>query len=92
MRYSARRSEAAVVPTLNRVQRALLIIRIEISQGLAHNQTQFDFIVEADALGPKDGSGAREEDGGRGLQEEEGLLGGCAIQLGDMIAVLIQTC
>lgn len=90
--YRARRSEAAVVLTLNRVQCALLIIRIEIPHGLAHNQTQFDFIVEADALGTEDGSGAREEDGGRGLEEEEGLLGGCAVQLGDVIAALIQTC
>ena len=48
--------------------------------------------MEADALGTEDGSGAREEDGGRGLEEEEGLLGGCAVQLGDVIAALIQTC
>lgn len=51
------------VLTLNRVQCGLLIVGIEIAQGLADHQTQFDLIVQADALGAEDGSRAGEEDG-----------------------------
>jgi hypothetical protein len=78
--------------TLNRIQRALLIVGVEIPQCLAHNQAQFDFIVEADALGTEDGSGVWEEDGGHGLEEEERLLGSCAVQFSNMITIFIQTC
>lgn len=52
-----------VVLTINRVQCGLLIVGIEIAQGLADHQTQFDLVVQADALGAEDGTRAGEEDG-----------------------------
>jgi hypothetical protein len=72
--------------TLNGVQRTLLIIWVQIAQGLANHQTQFNFIVQAHALGAQDRSGAGGEDRGGGLEEEEGLLGGCVVEFGDVIA------
>lgn len=86
------RSGLRGILTLNRVQGAFLIIRIEITQGLADHETQFDFIVQADALGAQDGSLAGEEDGGSGLEEEERLLGGGIVELGDVVAMSIRPC
>lgn len=39
------------------------------------------------AAGTQDGAGAREQDGGGRLEEEEGLFWGCAGELGDVVAV-----
>lgn len=65
----------------------MLILRVQIPNGLAHHQTQFDLIVQTDALGAENRAAVGEEDGGSGLQEEEGLLGGGVVQLGNVIAV-----
>lgn len=43
--------------------------------------------MQTDALGAENGAAVGEEDGGSGLQEEEGLLGGGIVQLGNVIAV-----
>ena len=72
--------------TLNGIQCTLLVLRIQVSDSLAHHQTQFDLIVQADTLGAENGAAVREKDGGGGLQEEEGLLGGGIVQLGNVIA------
>jgi hypothetical protein len=74
--------------TMDSVQRTPLVIGIQIAHCLAHHQAQFDFIVQANALGAQDGSRAWSEDRGGGLEEEERLLGGCIVQLGDVIAKL----
>ena len=65
--------------TLDSFQRTLLIVGVEVAQGLANHQTQFNLIVQADALGAQDRSRAGGEDGGRRLEEEERLLGSCVV-------------
>lgn len=77
------------VLTLNRIQCGLLIIGIEIAHGLANHKTQFDLIVQADSLGVEDRSRAGGEDRRCGLEEEEGLLRGCVVELGNVITVSI---
>ena len=72
--------------TFNGIQRTLLVLRIQVSDSLSHHQTQFNLIVQADTLGPENRAAVREKDGGGGLQEEEGLLGGGIVQLGNVIA------
>jgi hypothetical protein len=42
---------------------------------LAHDESELDFVVEVNAARSDDGPLAGEEDGGGGLEEEEGLLG-----------------
>lgn len=62
MRYCLRSGLHAVL-TLNRVQRGLLIVGVEITHSFADHQTQFDLIVQADALGAEDGTRAGGKDG-----------------------------
>ena len=47
--------------------------------------------MKIDALGADDGTSARRQNGGGGLQEEEGLLGPRAVQLRDVITALIMS-
>lgn len=42
--------------------------------------------MQTDTLGTENGTAVREQDGGGGLQEEEGLLGSGVIQLSNVIA------
>lgn len=74
--------------TLNGFECRILIFGVKIAKSLANHETQFDFIMQTDTLGTEDGALAGEEDGGRGLQEEEGLLGGRAVQLCDVFAIV----
>lgn len=73
--------------TLDGIQSALLILRVEIPDGLAHDQTQLDFIVQTDTLWAENGAGTGNKDGGRGLEEEERLLRFGVVQFGDVVAV-----
>lgn len=50
--------------TLNGLKCGLLVLGVKIAKGLANHETQFDFIVQADALGAEDGTLAGEENGG----------------------------
>ena len=65
----------------------MLILRVQIPNGLAYYQTQFNLKVQTDTLGAENGAAVREQDGGSGLQEEEGLLGSGVVQFGNVIAV-----
>lgn len=72
--------------TLNGVEGAFLIARLEVPELLADDEGQLNLVVKIHALGPDDRTGARQQDGRGGLQEEEGLLGPRAVQLCDMVA------
>lgn len=74
--------------TLDCVQGGL-IVSSEVLQPLAHDQSQLDLIVEVDTSGPDDRSLARQQDGRRWLQEEEGLLWTRTVQLGDVVSASI---
>lgn len=72
--------------TVDGVQSGLLILRIQVPKRLAHHQTQFYLVVQRGAAGAQDGALVGTEDGGRRLQEEEGLLGLGVVQFGDVVA------
>ena len=74
--------------TLNCVQGGLVVSR-EVLQPLAHDQRQLDLIVKAHTPWADDGSLAGQQDGGGGLQKEEGLLWARTVQLGDVISACI---
>jgi len=71
--------------TINCVQGGLLIPR-EVLQLFAHDQGQLDLIVKAHTPWADDGSLAGQQDGGGGLQKEEGLLRARTVQLGDVVS------
>jgi hypothetical protein len=77
--------------TLNGVQGALLIGSVEIPKPLVENNTEFDFIVEIDTPGADDRAGAGEDNGGRGLEEEERLLGPYVVELLDVVTTDVTT-
>jgi hypothetical protein len=43
--------------------------------------------MQVDTLGAENGAGAGDKDRGGGLEEEERLLGGGVVQLGDVVAI-----
>jgi len=77
--------------TLNGVQSALLISSVKIPKPLVENNTEFDFIVEIDTPGADDGAGAGEDNGGRGLEEEERLLRPDVVELLDVVTTDVTT-
>jgi hypothetical protein len=72
---------------VNRIQRSLVVRRIQIADLFAHHQTQFHLIVQVGAARSENRTLAGDKDRGRGLQEEEGLLGLRVVQLCDVVAV-----
>lgn len=80
-------SDANLRLTVDSIQCTLLVLRIEITHGLAYHQAQFHLVVHADALGAENGTATGDEDGGGRLEEEEGLLGLGVVELGDVIAI-----
>jgi hypothetical protein len=70
---------------LNRAQGALGVVGPEVAHQLADDQSQLDLIVQVDALGPLAGALTGKDDGGRWLEEEEGLLGLHVVELGNVI-------
>lgn len=71
--------------TVNRIQRALVVLRVQIPNGFPHHQSQFHLIVQVRAAGSKHRTFAGTQDGGGRLQEEEGLFGLGVVQLGDVV-------
>lgn len=71
---------------MDRIQCALAVLWVKVPHRLAHHEGEFDFIVQLGTLRAQDGTLAGEENGGRGLEEEEGLLGLGVIELGNVIA------
>ena len=72
--------------TLNGIKCGLLVLWVQIANGLAHHETQFNLIVQRDTLGAEDRASAGGKDGGGRLEEEEWLLGSRGVQLGNVIA------
>lgn len=73
--------------TFNSIQSSLRILGIQVSNSLAHNQTQFDFIMHGHAARPQHGSRTRKQYGARRLQEEEWLLWRLVVELFHMITM-----
>lgn len=73
---------------MNRIQGTLIVIRVQIPNGLAHHQRQFDLIVQVGSLRAQHRTFAGAEDSGSGLQEEKGLLGLGVVQLCDVVAAV----
>lgn len=71
--------------TLNGVKGALLIVRCQVLDLLAHYERQLNLIVQVDALGPDDRALPRLQDTSWGLEEEERLLRPRAVQLLDVV-------
>lgn len=78
-------SQSGARLTLNCVQSRLLILRIEVLQPLAHNQSELNLIVQVDAPRPDHGALARKKNGRGRLLEKEGLLRPRAVELGDVV-------
>lgn len=74
--------------TLDSIHRPLRILRMQIPHSLAHHKPQLDLIVHVYALGTQHGASTWKQDGGWGLEEEEGLLGGCGGELFDVVGVV----
>lgn len=73
--------------TLNGIEGALLVVRGQVFDPLAHDERQLDLIMQVDALGPDDRALAGLEHTGWWLEEEEGLFRPSAVELLDMVPV-----
>lgn len=71
--------------TVNGVNGALLIVRRQVLDLLAHNERQLNLIVQVDTLGPDDRALTRLQHTSWGLEEEEWLLRPRAVELLDMV-------
>lgn len=71
--------------TVNGVDGALLILRRQVLDLLAHDERELNLIVQVDALGPDDRALARLQHASWGLEEEEWLLRPRAVELLDMV-------
>jgi hypothetical protein len=67
---------------------ALGIILVDVAQSLSNHDSELDFVVEVHAARAEDWALVGEEDGGGGLEEEEGLLGALVVELLDMVCVV----
>ncbi len=74
---------------LNGVESSLLIVGIKVLELLADDQGELNLIVKVNATGVNHRTLAREQDGARRLQEEEGLLRSGAVQLRDVVPVVV---
>lgn len=70
----------------------MFVVRIQVRERLAHDQSEFDFEVHVHTLGPQDGALGGKQDGAGRLEEEEGLLGPLVVEFGDVVAIVIQAC
>lgn len=61
---------------------------VEIADGFADYEAEFDFEVEVYACGAEDGAFGGEEDGGGRFEEEEGLFGALVVEFGDVVGVV----
>jgi len=64
------------------------VILVDVAERLADHDSELDFVVEVDAARAEDGALFGEEDGGGGLEEEEGLLGALVVELLDVVGVV----
>jgi len=64
------------------------VVLVDVAQRLADHDSELDFVVQVDAAGAEDGAFVGEEDGGGGLEEEEGLLGALVVELFDVVGVV----
>lgn len=69
-------------------QPALGVVLVDVAERLADHDAELDFVVEVDAAGAEDGALVGKEDGGGGLEEEEGLLGALVVELLDVVGVV----
>lgn len=72
--------------TFNCVHCAFRVVWVQVSYCFAHDETELDLVVHGYAARAQHGAGAGEEDGGRGLEKEEGLTWGRARELFDVVA------
>ena len=73
-------------PTLDGIQCPFLVVSLEVPHLLPHDQGKLHLIVKIYPLGTDTGTGPREHDGGRRLEEKEGLFWPYVVQLGHMVA------
>lgn len=85
-------SNQVMTRTFNGVHGSFGVFRVKIAHCLAHDEAELDFVVHVHTTGAEHGTLAREEDGGRRLQEEEGLLGTGAVELGNVVAATCEPC
>lgn len=71
--------------TVNGIVNGLLIRLLNILEILAHDQGELDLIAELDTLGADHRTLSLQKNGCGRLQEEEGLLGPGAVELGNMV-------
>jgi hypothetical protein len=69
-------------------QSPLLIVLSQIPQLLANDEPKLDLVVYIHALGLENGAGAGEQNRGRGLEEEEGLLWRRGVEFCDVVRVV----
>lgn len=69
------------------IEGALLVTGREVGQCSANEKAELDFIVHVYALWPEDRSCVGCEEGGRGLEEEEGGTGAGVVEFFDVVAV-----
>jgi hypothetical protein len=73
---------------LDRRHPGLGVILVNVAQGLADYDSELDFVVQVHAARAQDGALGGEQDGGGGLEEEEGLFGALVVELLDVVGVV----
>jgi hypothetical protein len=73
---------------LDRGHPGLGVVLVDVAERLADHDAELDFVVEVHAAGAEDGAFGGEQDGGGGLEEEEGLFGPLVVELFDVVGVV----
>jgi hypothetical protein len=73
--------------TFNCVKSALLILLVEVTQILAHDQSQLDLIVHRDAIGTQHRSFVLQKDRTRRFEEEKWPFGSLVVEFFYVVAV-----